>query len=476
MIRKTIFMISVMCLLVLSSYSAELFIDNSNEEFNIRLAYLLSKGDIAGFDISRSPLSLEELKILSQGASDKHLREYIASWVDAYDKEFGINLITSACLKGNVEATMVNDITLSMPFYYKPYDFVSLYVEPELSVKNFNYTHNQRPWFDYYYFRNKAGYFMLNSKYFKVLVGRSTPAWGNIFMESMLLSGNTGPIDGVYLEFTKDYFSAKHIVLILDPFLSGDTLFYERLISGHRLGLHFENFDIGISEFVLFPFRDFRTLSYLSPINIYYVEQFNSQKDDNMFIDIDFTFSAEGLPMIYGEFFIDDFQFDLESAHEIGGQVGIKYAAPFLNNALLGLEYSIVADAVYGQRKSYNRYLYSNKIIGYADGCDTDRLKFRVDYFPRRPIRLALDCSYKRKGEGRYYNNRGGRVYYTRFPSGTVEKTADIGLELSWNITALFEVVLAGSYSDIRNQGNNEGQDADEIDISLKLENLWRLR
>ncbi len=321
------------------------------------------------------------------------------------------------------------------------------------------------------------GYLKLDFKYFDLLFGRDYLRWGPGQNDFLLISGFAPPFDMLKLTGEIGKFKFLFFTTILDGITISDTL-YKRYLSGHRINFKPKPcLELGISEVVVYGGVD-RSLElyYLNPILLYYGEQFNQRKDDNPLWSFDFSFTRIRDVELYGEFLIDDFQYDFETEpHQIGFRLGVNYSDFFnLDGSVLNFEYARVNNWVYGQNKPWNLYAHHNLGMGSSLGPDADMI--RVSSLYHLTSDLQFDCSFehRRKGEGRIQVQPSRVPRHEKFPTGVVEYTRTFQLLLLFQPDAKLQIRGGAGFNKVENAFNQESQDEDNFYLKLRINyNFW---
>ena len=322
------------------------------------------------------------------------------------------------------------------------------------------------------------GYLNLDFKYFDLLFGRDYLRWGPGQNDFLLVSGFAPPFDMLKLGGEIGKFKFLFFATILDEKTISDTL-YKRYLSGHRINFKPKPYlELGLSEVVVYGGAD-RSLElyYLNPVLLYYGEQFNQRKDDNPFWSFDFSFTRIKDVEFYGEFLIDDFQYDFKSeSHQIGFRLGANYSNFFnLQGSFLNLEYIRVNNWVYGQNKSWNLYTHQNVGMGSSLGPDADLINLSSIYYLNSDLRLAFSFSQRRKGEGRIQVQPSKVPRHEKFPTGVVEYTRSVQLLLSFQPDAKLQIGGGAGFTKVENAFNQENQDEDNFYLKLRINyNFWK--
>ncbi len=313
-------------------------------------------------------------------------------------------------------------------------------------------------------------YIKWRSQGFYLLVGRQTLKWGPSPKVSLLLGDNPPPFDQIQLGFNVGAIRFLSLSAPLDC-LEGAR----RYLSAHRIEVRPKRgLDIGLSEVVVYGGeRRHLELYYLNPLTIYYAEQFNRRRDDNILLGGDFSWY---LPWgrIYGELLVDDFQYDFYSEpHELGVCGGVDLATS--SGLRINLEYTRVNNWVYGQREPWNRYTYQGRLIGWQMGPDADQFSSEVFYPMKEFLWSKFSVRLRRKGEGKVDTPRESAVPWPKsFPSGTVEEDLLIGGEMVYLPRPFLWVRLKLEVEKMKNGGNDEGNDFTSQKVGFELFYRWR--
>ena len=241
-------------------------------------------------------------------------------------------------------------------------------------------------------------------------------------------------------------------------------------LSAHRLDIKaLENLRIGLSESVLYS-ADGIDLAYANLIIPWYPVQWNEREDDNAFLCFDATWQPFSGLALYSEFLIDDIQY--ENVNDVPNKLGWTAGAHgFHRTSGLGavLEYTAVQRYVYSQRKEANFYLHDGRIIGCQLGPDADMATASLSWCGMPGITAELTGSYLRNGEADVYEGWPDSVSTGGpFPSGIVEKTSSLSLDLAWYRGSFLEIRAGGYLSSTENAGHQTGESMDEQGIYLQ--------
>jgi hypothetical protein len=309
--------------------------------------------------------------------------------------------------------------------------------------------------------------------HFDFMLGRFSSSWGPD-SRSLVLSMTSRPMDAVSWRFRWGRLNFTYQLGKLAPLYPAgeqDDSFENRFFVGHRIDLRIiKRLEIGLFETAIFggPGRNIE-LSYLNPLLFYYAVQLNENIDDNILLGFDVCWFLDNRHKLYGQLLIDDVQIDHKEPgdnepDELGFLLGFETIG-LLHQCDLQGQYVRINNRTYNQRLIRNRYFNRGKLIGDDLGPDSDLLSLSLIRWIRTDTRLALNGSFRRRGEGRCddvweapwisIDN-----YHESFPSGVVEK--DWCLSVKWSgfyKERVFYDFEAGLH-EMRNRGNIEDAEA----------------
>ncbi len=321
------------------------------------------------------------------------------------------------------------------------------------------------------------GYLKLDFKYLSLLFGRDYLRWGPGQNDFLLVSGFAPPFDMLKLGGEIGKFKFLFFATVLDGITISDTL-YKRYLSGHRINFKPEPYlELGVSEVVLYGGAD-RSLElyYLNPVFLYYGEQFNQGMDDNPLWSFDFSLTRIRNVELYGEFMIDDFQYDFKTEpHQIGFRLGANCSNIFkIQGSFLNLEYVRVNNWVYGQVKPWNLYTYHNIGMGSSLGPDADMISLSSIYHLNSDLQVDFSFSHRRKGEGKIQVQPPKVPRHEKFPTGVVEYTKSVQFLLLFQPDANLQIQGGAGFNKVDNAFNYENEDEDNFYIKFGINyNYW---
>ncbi len=277
---------------------------------------------------------------------------------------------------------------------------------------------------------------------------------------SLIFSYNAPPMDGITFSLKMSdnfYFTSKFSNLgeiILDSTYNIDGVEIDRIsrfLSFHRFTFLFKDLSISFSESAIFGRNTISNIfDYTFPFFIYYGEQNNIGRNDNILWEFALNYKLFKKVNISYSFLVDDYQYEYEGIKdleppEVGNLINISY--PF-SKGFLKLSYVRVNAWVYNQRFMWNRYQYNGKSIGYKDGPDVQSIKAFVSYLPLRNLKTDFSFEYDIKGNN-FLDTKwvfpSTNIYWYKTPIG-VEPVSKWFL-ISFNFEYLFKKFIF--YSDL---------------------------
>jgi hypothetical protein len=313
------------------------------------------------------------------------------------------------------------------------------------------------------------GYLLWDGGSFSAGLGRMPQKWGPGRFTQLLISDNSPPLDMLKLEL--DLWNTLAFTG-LTATVDSDSGTY---LVAHRLDIRpMDNLRIGLSESILFKSSGL-DLAYMNPVIPWYPVQWNEREDDNAFISMDASWKpASGLEL-YGEFLIDDIQYenDGDRPNKLGLTAGVSgYLQPLELGTVL--EYTRIDRYVYSQRRPCNYYLHHGAIIGSGLGPDADRATISMGTAAAWPVLAELTVDHTRHGEGTVQEGWPDSVSTGgRFPSGTVEHTTGAELHLGWYPADFLEVHGTAGNQWIRNTDHVSGVEDSRFNASLEVLYNW---
>lgn len=309
------------------------------------------------------------------------------------------------------------------------------------------------------------GYLRYNGETVAASFGRIPQRWGPGRFNQLLISDNSPPLDMLKIEIslwkTLEFTG-------LTATVDSDSGTY---LVAHRLDIRpADRLRIGVSESILFKSSGLE-LAYMNPLIPWYPVQWNERLDDNAFISLDASWKPAGGLELYGEFLIDDIQYenDGDRPNKLGMTAGISAYSRSLGLGSV-LEYTRIDRYVYSQRRPCNYYLHHGEIIGSGLGPDADVLTLSLGSEALWPVLADFTVDHTRHGEGTVQEGWPDSVSTGgKFPSGIVEHTTGARIHLGWYPAEYLEVHGTAGNDWIRNSDHVSGVDDTRFSASLEL-------
>jgi len=279
--------------------------------------------------------------------------------------------------------------------------------------------------------------------------GKDWQRWGSGRFANLLISENPLPYDLFKFNVAAGSFNFTSLILQLDAVTVIDSVSQpgeiikshrRRFLAAHRLDWQISRkMQLGIAESVLYGGEN-RTFEwqFLNPVVFYHGEQENRGFEGNTLVSADFKLFPGKKWFIYGEFLVDDWQFDrkkvsdLEPA-EIGWIIGARKAEPWgWKTASAGFEYSGVTNRTYNTLQVEQKYLAENHPLGHRLGNDFDSWTIELTNWISPRLRADFLFAFLRNGESSVYAPFDTSFYAVPevsmgyeepFPTGIVERT-----------------------------------------------------
>jgi hypothetical protein len=320
---------------------------------------------------------------------------------------------------------------------------------------------------------------------FNLTLGRFANFWGP---RNSLVLGSNATLDGLGYNIKWGRLSLSYRLARLDglnPDEDSVAQFENRFFAGHRLDFHFNNhLRVGLFETVIFggPGRQLE-LYYLNPIIFFHGSQLNDGADDNTFVGFDFDYLPVDEVRLFGQLLIDDLQIENKSQgdqepDEIGVLLGTHWVDAF-EKIDVKTSYARVTNRTYNQGQERNRYLHNGELLSAALGNDYDQWSLSFMRWFNNILNAGVNFSYTRKGEGDvndpwttpWLNVTGD--YNEPFPTGIVEKTSRLSIELKGFIGKYLFADVETGIEDIRNFGHIQGVDRTTPFVNLRISTFF---
>jgi hypothetical protein len=309
--------------------------------------------------------------------------------------------------------------------------------------------------------------FNLSFPHLDITAGRNSQWLGPGRVGTLLVSDNYPFFDGVsaHVSFNKVVFSSYFTVINLDSM---------KFLSGHRLEIRdIFGFSLGFNECVLYSERI--EPGYLNPLLILYGEQYNRGDRDNVFWSFDISYYFLKRYKGYGEFLIDDFQYESTppAPNKVGIIFGLHASEPLsIPRTDLTVEYTRITKWTYSHKYPENSYTNYSVCLGHPFGPDADGIDIILRGFITWNIIPELHLGYRRKGEGSITEPwESGIDPHPPFPSGTVQSSLLFDASLNLHPFSSSTITPGWRFSKIDNVSNLTDSTHSEselfIDVSI---------
>jgi hypothetical protein len=310
-----------------------------------------------------------------------------------------------------------------------------------------------------------------------VALGRRGPAWGRSARGRLLLSGSAPTFDQIDASLTVGPlgFHAFHAMLEYDETGAEELLGPSDhvFLAGHRLAFSGRRGSVGLNEVVVYG-SGIPDPAYLNPLLPYYVSQHNERANDNVLWSADFTWRpAVGLEL-YGEFLVDDLQYDRDT--ERPDKYAMTIGQAYYSHAI-GLDYRVVLEYSHARKWTYtharveHRYEHDGRPIGFDLGPDADRGIMELSVHPSPAWSVTLGYEHARKGEGTLTEAFvEGEESEPAFPSGSVRTRRRVALEVVRDNLEGFSYGFGAAYEDRSKEGDGSLEDEDGWEVWIGAE------
>jgi len=279
-----------------------------------------------------------------------------------------------------------------------------------------------------------------------VLAGRIHPAWGQGIKDDIFISRKILPMDGILANVDWGRMSFSFFAVNKSEYhLSNKATSNNAYLSAHKLSfsLPFRS-KFSFKEIVLYK-SNLPQLYYLNPAMFYYIIQYNSHSDDNIFWSMEFANEFIRGLLVSGELFIDDFQYEIKDFYvpnKIGILLNAQYSPGFLENSSFYAEYCRLNTYTNTHEFTSLSYSYYKVPMSYLFGTDMDNISLGLRLRPVKNMKTSFDLSYLRKGDGELENSWESERPDSApsFPSGTVDKIFSVGIKAEYFILKYFSL------------------------------------
>jgi len=292
-------------------------------------------------------------------------------------------------------------------------------------------------------------------------LGRERLRWGPGRHNGMLLLNETPPLDLLRLELDFGWIRFAHVAGQLRPaqLEDDDPALVEKYMAAHRLVLQVHRrFLIGVAESVVYGDRGL-DLTYLNPINVFYVAQANVGDHDNALGSVDAKLVLPNLEL-YGELLVDDLNLRRGLDHfgnKLGVLGGFLWLRPFgASDWDLDGEWSWASQFTYTHQIPINRYEHYGSTLGSRTGPDSDLWVAGLRRRFSRGWSARMFYALERHGAGGLATDQDERPDDSQdYLSGTVESVHQPGLEIRYQGLRNVELFVDTRYLHVTNPAND---------------------
>ena len=312
---------------------------------------------------------------------------------------------------------------------------------------------------------------------YSVVLGRRGTAWGRSRWGRLMLSGTAPTFDQLSARFEVGVlsFEAMHAFLEYEE-LGTETDLGDAesvFLAGHRMVVRGKWGSVGLGEAVVYS-SVLPDPVYLNPLMPYYLAQHNERSNDNVLWLLDGVYHVRPGLTAYGEFLVDDLQYERSTDHP--DKYGMTFGGAWYGvvrglDAELTAEYTNVRNWTYTHKESEHRFAQDGLPMGFELGPDADRFRAEFVFHPAVEWSVGTTYAHARKGVGRITDPfESGENPEPAFPSGVVETTDRVGVELGYQSLERIAAGLGAAFESAANVGNIRGKDDDRWEFWVGVE------
>ncbi len=308
-----------------------------------------------------------------------------------------------------------------------------------------------------------------------VVIGRTPIQWG-AGRTPLTFNTEAIPLDILMVRYRNSGFQAWFGVTALDPWrvreedvMSQPSLtvgdWVQRYLSFHRLEFFLlqDRLKVGLSENILYGgVHALPQPHYLNPFYFFYLGWLNrgGGVQENVSFDVDLHYRFGSQTLVFGEFYLDDVQYEPPSTkepHQIGFQIGAVHArGPWF----FYMTYTRVNAWTYLHEGNWQDWIAYRTPLGHPYGPDFDEVFLRGTRHLTQTWDLSVEFAYRRKGENTISTpwpiGQGGWDAFppgSAFLWGTVEYRTRVVAEVQ-GFTPGFHLLFRVGVDDLRNAGH----------------------
>lgn len=324
--------------------------------------------------------------------------------------------------------------------------------------------------------RTEDAYLAGQWRYGSLFLGRLGRSWGPHAVDGLQLGPYAYSWDHVAGRLGTDRIHLTSVVARLDPYVApADSLRWERHLSTHRLGVHLRGFELGLTEGVVYggPGRG-TELSYLNPLNLFQLAQYNEAGDGNVSYSADAAWRVDGLGVLAAQLLVDDLQIDrcavgCKEPASLGWTIAVEGFPLWRDHRAFG-SYTAVSNLTYRAPQPWEGWTTFD--VGLGRGfSDYDELRAGIDLalLPWAPVRAY--AAYRRQGEGDYRLPFPPESEYPATPAilaGRPERILRAGVSGALLFGSRLSVGADVGYNRVRDAGHVAGRRRDAVEGRIR--------
>ncbi|MBT3231190.1 MAG: hypothetical protein HN356_00100 [Calditrichaeota bacterium] len=264
------------------------------------------------------------------------------------------------------------------------------------------------------YYDLTEAYLTFQTGLLEIAFGKDRLAWGP-GEEHLLIGGSAPSIN--HLRFRFDIGENCRLLYVigkLTPWKTpGDSLYTniegwtrlipaEKWLAAHRFEYFYQDFlTIGISEAIVWGDRGL-DIAYLNPLNFLFSAEHDGGDIDNVLLSGDIELRLWDWGLGYGSLLIDDLKTSTLGEGSPGNKFGYTAGLKFYNLGISGLEtsldYTRIDPFVYSHFFPVNRFTTWTSSMGSSLKPNSDRIRWRLKYKPKRNLAINVRIDTNRHG------------------------------------------------------------------------------
>jgi len=273
------------------------------------------------------------------------------------------------------------------------------------------------------YYDLTEAYLSFNTRFAGITFGKDHLVWGP-GEEHLLLGGSAPSINHLRFRFEiGDNIRFLYAVGKLKPWQTPDDTLYvtdqgwtrlvpaEKWLVAHRLEYFYRNLlVIGVGEALIWGERGL-DFAYLNPLNFLFSAEHDGGDVDNVLLTGDVEVRLGNWGLVYCSLLIDDMKTSTLGEGDPGNKLGYTAGLSVFNTGISGFqtsfEYVRLDPFVYSHFYPVNRYTTWTSSLGSSLKPNSDRIRWRFSYKPKRNLALKIRVDSNRHG------TVGGEIFQT---------------------------------------------------------------